>query len=347
MKRIGDKFKSRNNSAFVILAACAVVFMFIATLFSVFIYGQRMTEAANLLDESEYSEYDSYVIMISSDDSADFWKQVYKSAYTYGQQNGVYVDLISDNTNLDYSKQDLIKMAVESRPDCIFLEGDDSPETISLMSEARNAGITVIALQTDVATDARVSYISANNYTMATLYAQALLSVLNDGDQVMFIQGPEVNAADAAALIANVQEQVVAADLNVQPTFELRAVDSKDAFATEEYVQNLFKENDLGQVIICLDELSTTRVYQSMIDYNKVGTIKLLGYYQSDTILTGIKQRVIESTVTVDATNIGVSAVNAYMEYRDTGYVSDYISVEPSIINADNVNEYIRGDGNE
>ena len=109
----------------------------------------------------------------------------------------------------------------------------------------------------------------------------------------------------------------------------------------------MFKENDLAPVVICLDEDSTASFYQAMIDYNKVGSILLFGSNKSSTILTGIKQGVIASTVFVDAASIGEAAANAYIEYRDTGYVSDYISVDAKIIDGENIDGELQEVENE
>ena len=78
MKFGGRKIKVKGNSALAIAAGVAVAFMFIATIVSVVIYKNRMEQASELLREAEYKQYDSYVVMISSDDDHDFWKQVYE-----------------------------------------------------------------------------------------------------------------------------------------------------------------------------------------------------------------------------------------------------------------------------
>ena len=152
--------------------------------------------------------------------------------------------------------------------------------------------------------------------------------------------GNTVNPSVASTFVNNIQTALDGADLvNAPLEFETRTVESKDAFATEEYIQNMFKENDLAPVVICLDQESTESFYQAMIDYNKVGQIMLFGSNTSDTILTGIKQGVIVSTVYVDATSIGEAAAEAFIEYKDAGYVSDYISVDATIIDMTNVDE--------
>ena len=109
----------------------------------------------------------------------------------------------------------------------------------------------------------------------------------------------------------------------------------------------MFMKNDLAPIVICLDAQSTESFYQSMIDYNKVGSVLLFGNYESQAIYTGIKQGVIKSTVTMDADSMGETAVSAFEEYRDSGYVSDYINVEPRIIDSKNVDEYFEESSND
>ncbi|MCR5415847.1 MAG: substrate-binding domain-containing protein [Pseudobutyrivibrio sp.] len=342
MKYDGDNKKKRSNSALALAAVCAVAFMLSATIVSVVLFHRNMAEASELLADAKYQEYDSYLVLIASDDKSDFWQQVFQGARDYGEEHGIYVDMISDNVNIVYTKQELFEMAIASGCDAILMEGDDSPETKQLLDKAKDEGISVITLQSDVDSADRVSYISVNNYSIATLYAKELIDDLAYKKQVMVIAGADRDSGDVQSFVTNVQEALINS-LNGEsvPEFLVKQVENNETFATEEYVQNLFKDNEVTPVIICLDEVSTTCVYQAMVDYNMVGQIKLYGFYQSDTILTGIKQKVIDSSVTVDAIGMGQAAVDAFIEYRDTGYVSDYINVNPGVINFENVDDYL------
>ena len=342
MRMFGGKRRLKSNSALAIAAGCAVAFMFIATIISIGIYQQRINEAKQLLVKAEYDQYDSYVVMISSNDSSAFWRQVYESAKERGAENGVYVDMLSDSIDKSYTKQEYIEMAIESNCDGILLEGDDSEETANMVAKAKREGIPVFTLENDMNMEDRISYIGANSYTIATLYGQILSENLVKQKKVMILGGNTVNSSEANAFVNNMQAALDGVDLANSPLeFDVRTIESQDAFANEEYIQNLFKVNDLAPVVICLDQDSTEIFYQAMIDYNKVGQILLFGSNSSQSILTGIKQGVIASTVYVNAESIGVSAADAYIEYRDAGYVSDYISVEAKIIDSSNVAEEI------
>ena len=286
--------------------------------------------------------------MISSNDSSDFWQEVYTSAKEYGAEQGVYVDMLSTSVDKSFSKVEYLEMAIESNCDAILLEGDDSPETAEMVAKAKHAGIPVFTLETDIDMANRVSYIGANSYTIASLYGDSLVDNIVKQKKVMVLAGNTVNPTEANAFVNKMQSALDGSELsNGALDFEVRTVESKEAFANEEYIQNLFKVNDLAPVVICLDQESTESFYQAMIDYNKVGQIMLLGSNASSTILTGIKQGVIVSTVYVDAENIGESAAKAFIEYRDAGYVSDYISVEANVIDANNIDQAMEEAENE
>ena len=340
MKIGGRKLKLKSNSALAIAAGCAVAFMFIATIISVALYRQRMNEAAQLLQEAKYTQYDSYVVMISSDDESDFWQEVYRSASEYGKEHGVYVDLLSDNANIPYSKAELLEMAISSGCDAILLEGDESEEVEALLDKAKKENIPVISMQSDVKVEDRISFVGVNNYSIANLYASSIIE--NGVDGKVMVVSSSGNSLNGTMIANNIQETLKDKKLTGGSfDYDLRIIESDDAFATEEYIQNLFKDNDLAPVVICLDEVSTACFYQAVIDYYKVGQISIYGNYHSPTILTGIKQGVIKSTVTIDASNIGQAAAKAYVEYRDSGYVSDYINVEAKKIDQFNVDDFI------
>ncbi len=341
MKKFWGKSKIKSNSALAISAGVAVAFMFIATIVSVVLYKNRMEEAASLLKEAQYNQYDSYVIMISSDDESDFWQQVYNTAREYGQENGVYVDMISQSVDIDYSQSQLFEMAIAAGADAVFLEGDNSEISTEQLAKAKKEGVSVITLETDVEPENRVSYIGVNSYTIANLYASAIVPDLSEKAKIMIIGDNTANAYMNSGLVNNLQEAISNAMPGANIEYDIRVIEDTNSFATEEYIQDLFMENEVPQYVVCLDEETTTGFYQSMIDYNKVGQINLYGNYTTPTILTGIYHGVINSTVNIDAESMGKAAVDAFIEYRDTGYVSDYINVESQIIDASNVNDYI------
>ncbi len=127
-----------------------------------------------------------------------------------------------------------------------------------------------------------------------------------------------------------------------------KALNSQGAFAAEEAIRDIFMGDDkLPDIIICLNEINTTCVYLAVVDYNKVGVINIIGYYDSQTILKAIERNVIYATVSVDAKALGEYCIDALTEFDQMGHVSNYYSVDTAVIHADNVREYLGGDASE
>ena len=77
---------------------------------------------------TDREKYDRYYVMITEDRKSDFWQSVYRGAYERGQEENVYVDLLGDHLSQEYSRADLMRIAMSSGVDGIFVESDESDE---------------------------------------------------------------------------------------------------------------------------------------------------------------------------------------------------------------------------
>ena len=127
----------------------------------------------------------------------------------------------------------------------------------------------------------------------------------------------------------------------------MTAIDDSTTFTVEESIRNLFMQEDVPDIIICLNELNTACVYQAVVDYNKVGEVRILGNYISDTILRGIYRSVIDATVTVDTEQLGRYCVDALAEYELLGNTSDYFAADITLIDKNNISDYMGGNEDE
>ena len=104
-----------------------------------------------------------------------------------------------------------------------------------------------------------------------------------------------------------------------------------------------FMAEKLPDIIICQSELSTVCVYQTIVDYNKVGLVDILGYYNSDTILKAIDRNVVYATLSIDTVQMGKHSIDALTEYYELGNTSQYFTVDITLINKNNVSQYLGG----
>lgn len=338
-----NKVKKKGTRPVVFMVVCSVLFMAFVTVGTYFYYSNVVEKSEALLKKTGSSDYDSHYVLIC--DNTEMWDDVYSFAKDKGNENKILVDRISSRLGDDYTKEDLMKIAIESGVDGILLEAENTDEYRKLIDDAEAKGICVVTLMNDCVSSKRKSLVQSSAYNLGKIYGEQFVSEKRREDKKVFVV-MDTNSKNLTQNIvySGIQDTLKAngfADIEVYPL----SIDSRDSFATEEDIRKVFmSEGTDADAIICLDEISTAGFYQALIDYNKVGDIRLIGYYNSEQILKGIQQGVIEATVAIDARELAEYGVEAIKEYREFGYVSDYFSVGSQLINKDNIDDVIEPD---
>ena len=341
----GQEKAAKSNRALVIAGICSVSFMLLITIGSMFFFRMQMDKASRLMEGASYESYESYYAMISSNHESALWRSIYPGAVEAAAESGAYVEMLGSNLSTDYSRQDLMRIAIASGVDGIILEADESGDYTGLINEADAAGIPVVTVMGDDTTSNRKSFIGVNNYNLGREYGRQVLLAGEDVQEVLVLISTSMPDTSQNIIFSGIQETLVEAgrdDIRVYAA----AIEGDNTFAVEESVRDVFLEQSMD-VLICLDELSTTCAYQAVVDFNRVGQIDIIGYYDSETILRGIERNVIHSTIALDTGEMGEYSIEALEEYRETGYVSDYFGVDTDLITIENVRDYLEDGGEQ
>lgn len=341
----GQEKAAKSNRALVIAGICSVSFMLLITIGSMFFFRMQMDKASRLMEGASYESYESYYAMISSNHESALWRSIYQGAVEAAAESGAYVEMLGSNLSTDYSRQDLMRIAIASGVDGIILEADESGDYTGLINEADAAGIPVVTVMGDDTTSNRKSFIGVNNYNLGREYGRQVLLAGEDVQEVLVLISTSMPDTSQNIIFSGIQETLVEAgrdDIRVYAA----AIEGDNTFAVEESVRDVFLEQSMD-VLICLDELSTTCAYQAVVDFNRVGQIDIIGYYDSETILRGIERNVIHSTIALDTREMGEYSIEALEEYRETGYVSDYFGVDTDLITIENVRGYLEDGGEQ
>lgn len=308
----------------------------------------------NLAQITQSTSFDGYYVMIADDRKSSFCQAIYEGARSRGEENGIYVDLLGDNLPSDYSKEDLLKIAISSDVDGIIVEADESDEMTQLIEEAYSEGIPVVTLLNDNTRSKRCSFVGVGGYNIGREYGKQIKeiytemrnedpskSVSNNHIKVAIL----VNSTNTAAqnVIVSGLQETVEKEIGSSTSVEISvvAVDNSNAFSVEESVRDIFINQELPDVIVALDELTTTCVYQAVVDHYEVGNVRILGYYNSDTINNAINRGAVYSTILVDTSQLGQYCVDALKEYNELGATSQYFTADVTLINKGNVKQYM------
>lgn len=288
-------------------------------------------------------QYDEYYVMIVENLKSDFWQEIYNAAYTAGLEEKVYVDLLGSNLSQNYNRYELMEIAIYSDVDGILVEADESARMRELINKAVNNGIPVVTINEDNADSMRLSYVGIGNYELGREYGRQVLEIARDGSvSAAVLVSSQAKDSSQNLVWSGIQETILQenkkkADVQLSTV----VVDDSSNFAVEESIRDIFMKENVPDIIICLNEVNTVCLYQAVIDYNKVGDIAILGYYDNDTILKGIYRNVITSTISIDAGQMGRYCMEALTEYKKIGNTSEYFVADITLIDRENVSDFM------
>ena len=353
--------KKKNYRGYLIMTGLLIATTRMAVIFFFGFYIRRFTQ------KSDTNQYDNYYIMIAGDTNSSLWRSVYEGAYEAGLSKNSYVDLLNDFFENGYSREDLMRIAIASEVDGIIVGADESDEMTELINEAAGQGIPVVTLYGDNTRSERCTFVGIGSYDLGREYGREVLEIAqmkhfstqaqDDETQVEAEKRPVrvmvlVNAyaqdSGQNILCSGIQETIEnEKQEGMEIELSLVSIDGTNTFSVEESIRDIFMEEDLPDIIVCLNELNTVCVYQAVVDYNKVGQVNILGYYDSDTIIKAIDRNVIDATISIDTAQMGKYCVDALTEYNTYGNTSQYFIADIELINKENVSLYLDGGDTE
>ncbi len=307
-----------------IMIAAAVV---TGILFSV------ITRTMNKVEQEQAVDYDLHYAFIVEDSDSDFWKEVFDASDEQAREYGAYLEDLGSGLGREYSVQDLLRIAVNSKVDGIVYSGGSSDKVRKLIDKAAKSGIGVVVLQNDVEASKRQCFVGLNYYELGQMYALQIEKMSAEGglkDKSVDILVDGDMSEGAANLIVMAIEDYLREKIGEDnlPEIVITKIDAEDIFSAEERIRNIFLvKEDLPDIMLCVNSVYTRCAYQAVIDYNLVGQIQIVGYFSNDTIIDAVDKQVIFSTISVDTQEMGKSCIQALYEYNIMGYTNSYLPV--------------------
>jgi ribose transport system substrate-binding protein len=301
-------------------------------------YKSRISELG-MTDTTNYLEYKYHYALISEETDTTLWDAIYQGSLDKGKETNVYVDRVGSNLTIDYSLEDLMSIAIASRVDGIILEPNNDEKIFYLINKAEDAGIPVITVIKDLPLSKRTSFVGINSYSEGQIYAKMVENLIDEGkSNITILLNSDNKDPNQDSIYSSILE--IAGKRKVDANSVI--INAENTFRSAEVIRKIIVDKDSPpDILVCLSAADTLSAYQVVVDYNKVGEIEIIGYYNSDIILQAIKKNIIYSTMTIDAKQMGSFCVEALTEYLETNNVSDYHPVDISEITSDNVEVYL------
>lgn len=306
-------------------------------------YYIRTIEKSELGELHGRDTYRHHYVLIPDDADSALWQDIFNSAKDAAREQDAYVELFGKWATGDYSPLEYLEIAVSAMVDGIIIKPDGTAKMRFAINEAEKAGIPVVTILDDDTSSARKSFVGINSYQMGTTYGNQILECVTEDTRKITVllnrteSGKDLIFRELKATVQNGLTEEQRKEIEIQPL----TIMASSTFDAEELIRDLINnENTRPDILVCMNETASVCAYHAMVDYNLVGSIDIIGYYQSDTILDAIEKGTVPMAVTLNAKQIGQYGIEALEEYYNMGYTSNYFSVDLNIIRKQNVSQF-------
>lgn len=345
-----NREKKYTNSSFRFMVIGAAIMAFAAIVTGVIFTVMR--SAFFSFEKADYTPYESHYVYIAEEPNSDFWAEVYEAAKEEADSNNIFLEDFHSSIKDNYSPAELLRVAKNSAVDGIIYSGENTEEVTRLIDECVDAGIGVVILQNDVEASRRQCFVGVNYYEVGQLYAEQIWKMIAEGAKVGTIELiVDANMSEGVSNLISIaiEDKFTESEKEgIMPEIKIRRIDAEDTFGVEESIRRIFISNDkLSDVMVCLNSAYTQCAYQSVVDYNRVGDVQILGYFSNDDILEAIDKQIIYSTVLIDTDEMGKLSVQALHEYNEMGYTNSYRPIDMEVIGQVEAAAIIRSESGE
>lgn len=289
--------------------------------------------------ESQGGTYTRHYMFVSRTGNTYVSDQIFEKAREYGQINGVYVEQLGDFLDANYSDADYLKMAMSMQVDGIILEGSEEDEVRHCINQASELGIPVVTIRSDCPGSRRRSFIELGDYDLGREYGRLIIDIANTREPKVVLLTEK--KADISQIQTGIEETLKNEGNHLQVKFETEVVNPVTGSRRSERIRAILTSEDRPDILICMNEGDTQRVYQSVIDYDLENEVQIIGTCISESLLRAVQEGVVSALIDVDTAQVGTYCIDALNYYIENRSVNDHIIVDDIVITKENVERYL------
>ncbi|MBR1866213.1 MAG: substrate-binding domain-containing protein [Lachnospiraceae bacterium] len=312
-----------------------MLFLLLVTIVGlIFITQKRIWRA-----ESQIGTYTRHYMFVSRTGNTYVSDRIFEKAREYGQIHGVYVEQLENFLDANYEDADYLKMAMSMQVDGIILEGSEEDEVRHCINQASELGIPVVTIRSDCPGSRRRSFIELGDYDLGREYGRLIIDIAHTREPKVVLL-TEKNA-DISRIQTGIEETLKNEGNHLQVQFETKVVNPVTGSRRSNRIRAILTGEDRPDILICMNESDTQRVYQSVIDYDLEDEVQIIGTCISEFLLRAVQEGTVAALIDVDTAQVGTYCIDALNYYIENRSVNDHIIVDDVVITKENVERYL------
>lgn len=256
------------------------------------------------------------IAVIPKGTTHEFWKSVHAGANKAGKELGV--EIIWKGPVREDDRDEQIKVVenfVASGVSAIVLAPLDDTALVPAVTEAKQEGIPVVIIDSDIKWDGRVSFVATDNYRGGELAAKRLGELLGGKGKVIVLRYQEGSASTAqreAGFIDAVTKTLPGIEL--VSSNQYGGATTESAYKTSE---NLLVKHKQVDGVFCPNESTTFGMLRALQDAKRAGPVKFVGFDASVKLVEALEKDEIHGLVLQNPFKMGELGVRAAIDKLD------------------------------
>lgn len=276
---------------------------------------------------------DSPQFAVICNEPGNDWISLRQGIDRAAEEYGVAVEYIVSAFSGSEADADSIYMAVESRVAGIAIF-QTFGHTGQAIAYAKEKGIPVVTMVNDETDSEYDIFVGINDDLFGQYLLEAVQGVGKRIRNVGLIYNKEINPERSEAVEAVLRQE-----------YDLQVVSrtSSYIFDTSETMKELTMNSKDLEVICCVDDNTTQGVAQTVVDWNMVNKLHIVGTGDSENVLSMVEKGIISATIVTDYERIGSKAIETlYDAYRDESGIYEPVDKCLYVVTQETLDTYVK-----
>jgi len=269
-----------------------------------------------------------------------FWREVKRGVTNAAKEYNVVVEFTAPRFNDPNEELQFLDMAITSKVDGIITHVSNGEESTKLINDAYNKGIPVVTIENDSKDSNRYTFVGTNSFLLGKEAAQLMVEATEGTANIAIIVS---NDYELDTTSQNLRINGFLSTIKEYPNMKIIETFTSELgiLSAEEITQSILGNIPTVDAIFTTNSVDTLGAAQLIVDHNRVGDIRLVGYGNMDNILRYIEREIIYGTVMSDPYRMGYESLKALIDIKDTSNnVSTFIDTGVKVIKLSSLEEY-------
>ncbi len=260
-----------------------------------------------------------HVAIYLPETSHSFFNLMLKGAEDFCAEENVALSV----HELDENSSQLFAAPYTSADGTVIYSFSDTKDTADILDKIAETSTPLVLIDHAIPTNKPYTHIGVNNFELGCYIGEYLFK------EHALIYPLIVYSEKSPGMYA--ERELIEMGLKSTASYKLEdsilcAVTSQNMLDAEEIVSSLLSTKPRTNIIIFTNEDDTLAYAKMLVEQNKVGTHRIIGFGSSDAVKDYLEKGVLDALISVDAYQLGYQALQSVFEICQNGYTSSYVN---------------------